>query len=84
MSTLTTKDLFTRTFNLEREVLDAQELQKELKSDFTFDADLNTGGLPKDVVAKTMKAAKSYAKQVDLKEKAAELTELDSIIEENS
>lgn len=76
------KNLFARTYNLEQEVIEAKELQKELKAEFQYDKDVNTNGLPKDVVKKVMKAAVAKAKQNNLKEKAEELQELDSIIEE--
>ena len=35
------KDLFTRAFNLETEITNAQELLKELKSEFTYHAEDN-------------------------------------------
>lgn len=76
------KDLFRRTYNLEQEVIQAQELQKELKNDFSYDKEFNVQGLPKKDVAKIMKAAKSKAQQNNLKEKADELLEIDSLIGE--
>jgi len=75
-------DLFKRAYNLEREVLDAKELQKELKAEFAYDKDVNVGGLEKKYVAKVIKAAKSHAKQDNLKEKADELLEINEIINE--
>lgn len=74
--------LFTRFYNLEQEVIQAKELQKELKGEFTFDKEFNTNGLHKDVVKKVIKAAQAKAKQNKLKEMAEELLEIDSLIEE--
>tara|TARA_R110000744_G_C19371770_1_gene563211 strand:- start:61410 stop:61670 length:261 start_codon:yes stop_codon:yes gene_type:complete len=76
------KELYQRTYNLERESLDALELQKELKGDFEYNAETNTNGLPKDDVKRIMKAAKESAKANDLKGKAKELLEIDSLIGE--
>lgn len=76
------KELFLRTYNLEQEIIQAKELQKELKGEFTFDKEFNTNGLHKDVVKKVIKAAQSKAKQDKLKEKAEELLEIDALIEE--
>lgn len=84
MSELTTKNLFDRAFNLECEVLSAQELLKELKGEFTYNEEDNPKGLNKEEVVSVMKAAKSYAKQVDLTEKIEELKSIDSLIEELS
>lgn len=78
------KDLFQRTFNLECEVLEAQELQKEVKTEYTYHADMNPNGLDKDDVNKIIKSAKAHAKQVNMKEKAEELLELDALVEELS
>ena len=78
------KELFTRIFNLECEVLNAQELQKEVKEEYSYDRDMNVNGIPKDEVAKLIKAAKAAAKENDLKEKAKELLELDELVEEYS
>jgi len=78
------KELFQRTFNLECEVLEAQELQKEVKAEYTYHEDMNPNGLDKDEVAKLIKAAKAAAKGNDLKEKAKELLELDELVEEYS
>lgn len=77
------KELFQRAFKLETEVLDAQELMKELKADATYSED-NPKGLHKDDVADVLKAAKSYAKQNNLKEKAEELIAIDNLIQELS
>jgi len=78
------KDLFTRAFNLETEIVSAQELLKELKSEFTYHAEDNPEGLDKEIVTKTMKASKARAKEVALKEKADELLEINRIVEELS
>lgn len=75
-------DLFRRTYNLEQEVIQAKELQKDLKDEFTYHKELNTSGLDKDVVKKVIRAAKAKASQDDLKTKAAELVEIDEIISE--
>lgn len=75
-------DLFKRMYNLEREVLDAKELQKELKDEFAFHKEFNPSGIDKKLVAKVMKAAKAKAGQDDLKGKASELQELDELITE--
>ena len=75
-------DLFRRTYNLEQEVIQAKELQKDLKDEFTYHRELNTSGLDKEVVKKVIRAAKAKASQDDLKTKAAELVEIDEIISE--
>lgn len=77
------KELFERAFNLETEVLEAQELLKELKAEATYSED-NPKGLQKDDVANILRAAKAYAKQNDLKEKAEELLAVDALIGELS
>lgn len=76
------KELFARTYNLEQEIVQAKELQKELKSEFTYHRELNTTGLEKEEVARVMKAAQAKAKQDNLKEKAEELLAVDALIEE--
>lgn len=76
------QDLFKRTYNLEQEVIQAKELQKELKGEFEFHKELNVNGLDKKLVAKIIKAAKAKASQDDLKAKSEELLEIDSIIDE--
>lgn len=76
------KNLFQRTYNLEQEVIQAKELQKELKTEFSYDKEFNTNGLDKKVVQKIMKAAIAKAGQNNLKEKAEELIEIDKLIEE--
>lgn len=35
-------DLFRRTYNLEQEVIQAKELQKDLKDEFTYHKEMNT------------------------------------------
>lgn len=76
------KNLFQRNYNLEQEVIQAKELQKDLKSEFVYHKEFNTNGLDKEVVDKIMKAAAAKAKQNNLKEKAEELMEIDAIISE--
>lgn len=76
------KELFARTYQLELESLEAKELQKELKGEYTYDKEFNTSGLDKDVVKQVMKAAQSKAKADNLKEKAEELLAIDALIEE--
>ena len=76
------KELFARTYNLEQEIVQAKELQKELKGEFTYHHELNTTGLEKEEVARVMKAAQAKAKQDNLKEKAEELLAVDALIEE--
>lgn len=76
------QDLFKRTYNLEQEVIQAKELQKELKGEFSFDKEFNTNGLDKKLVAKVMKAAQAKAKQDDLKGKSDVLLEIEALIEE--
>jgi len=76
------QNLFRRTYNLEQEVVQAKELQKELKGEFTYDKEMNVHGLDKKLVAKIMKAAQSKAKQDNLKEKAEQLIEIDALIDE--
>lgn len=78
------KELFERAFNLETEVLEAQELLKELKAEATYNEDSNPKGLHKDDVADILRAAKAHAKQNDLKEKAEELLAVDALIGELS
>lgn len=78
------KELFQRTFNLECEVLEAQELQKEAKAEYTYHEEMNPNGLDKEDVSKIIKSAKAHAKQNNLKEKAEELLELDALVTELS
>lgn len=78
------KELFRRAYNLEQEIVQAQELLKDLKQEFSFDKEFNTQGLPKKEVAKVLRAAKAKAAQNNLKEKAEELLEVDSLIDELS
>lgn len=76
------KELFRRAYNLEQEIVQAQELLKDLKGEFSYDKEFCTDGLPKKEVSKILKAAKSKAKQDNLKEKAEELLEIDALVEE--
>ena len=76
------RDLFSRTYNLEQEVVQAKELQKELKGEFEYHKENNTSGLEKEVVKKVMKAAVAKAKQDQLQQKANDLLELNQIISE--
>ena len=76
------KELFRRAYNLEQEIVQAQELLKDLKAEFAYDKEFNSDGLPKKDVAKVLKAAKAKAAQNNLKEKAEELLEVDALIEE--
>lgn len=84
MTTLTQKDLFAKAYSLENEILTAQELLKELKSDYTYHEEFNPKGLAKDDVASALKAAKCFAKANDLKEKSDELLAIDALIQELS
>ena len=76
------RDLFNRTYNLEQEVVQAKELQKELKGEFEYHKELNTSGLEKEIVKKVMKAAVAKAKQDQLEQKANDLLELNEVISE--
>lgn len=76
------RDLFSRTYNLEQEVVQAKELQKELKGEFEYHKEMNTSGLEKDIVKKVMKAAVAKAKQDQLEQKANDLLELNELISE--
>lgn len=75
------KALYDRTYQLEQELLTLKEDLKELKGEFVYHKDYNQGGLEKDVVVKTMKAAKARAKQDDIKKRIGELEELETIME---
>lgn len=76
------RELFNRTYNLEQEIVQTKELQKELKGEFEYHKELNSSGLEKDVVKKVMKAAVAKAKQDQLEKKANDLLELNEIISE--
>lgn len=76
------RDLFNRTYNLEQEIVQAKELQKELKGEFEYHKEMNTSGLEKEIVKKVMKAAVAKAKQDQLEQKANDLLELNEIISE--
>lgn len=75
------KNLYARTYQLEQELLTLKEDLKELKGEFVFHKEYNTGGLDKELVQKTMKAAKAKAAQDNLAEKVSELEELQEIQE---
>lgn len=75
------EDLFKRSYNLESEINMLSEDLKELKSEFTYDADTNPSGLSKDEVKKIMRAAKAKVKMDNLREKADELNEIAQIQE---
>lgn len=76
------RDLFNRTYNLEQEIVQAKELQKELKGEFEYHKEMNTSGLEKEIVKKVMKAAVAKAKQDQLEQKANDLLELNELISE--
>ena len=78
------QELFQRTYNLESEINMLMEDLKEVKSEFSYDKDMNTSGLHKDEVKKIMKAAKSKVKMDNLREKADELNEIAEIQEKYS
>lgn len=73
------KDLFTRSYQLEQEILTLQEDLKDLKGEFTYHKEDNTEGYPKDEVAEVMKAAKAKAKADDLLGKAEEFKKLQEL-----
>lgn len=73
------KALYDRTYQLEQELLTLKEDLKELKGEFVYHKEYNQGGIEKDVVVKTMKAAKAKAAQDNLKEKIEELEEIEEI-----
>lgn len=73
------KSLYDRTYQLEQELLTLKEGLKELKGEFVYHKEYNQGGLEKDVVVKTMKAARAKAAQDNLKEKIEELEEIEEI-----
>lgn len=76
------KALFNRYYNLEQEVIQAKELQKELKNEFTYDKEFCVNGLTKDAVRDITKAAQAKARQDNLKEKAEELLAVHELISE--
>lgn len=73
------KDLYTRSYQLEQELLTLQEDLKELRGEFVYHKEYNPSGYLKEEVVKTMKAAKAKAKQDNLQEKIEELTEIGEI-----
>ena len=77
-------DLFKRAYNLESEINMLKEDLKEIKSEFTYHAELNTSGLDKDEVKKIMRAAKAKVAMDNLRDKADELNEIAEIQEKYS
>lgn len=75
------EELFKRSYNLESEINMLMEDLREIKSEFTYDADTNSSGLGKDEVKKIMRAAKAKVKMDNLREKADELNEIAQIQE---
>lgn len=75
------KDLYTRAYQLEQEILTLQEDLKNLKGEFTYHKEENTEGFPKDEVSELMKAAKAKAKADDLLGKAEEFKKLQQLQE---
>lgn len=73
------KDLYTRAYQLEQEILTLQEDLKNLKGEFTYHQDNNDEGFPKDEVSELMRAAKAKAKADDLLGKAEEFKKLQEL-----
>lgn len=71
--------LFDRSYQLEQELITLKEDIGELKGEFSYHKDYCPNGLDKDDVKKIMKAAKAKAAQDNLKDKIAELTEIEEI-----
>lgn len=71
--------LFSRTYQLEQEILTLQEDLKELRGEFVYHKEYCTDGYPKKDVQVIMKAAKAKAKEDDLKGKVDELNALQQI-----
>lgn len=78
------QELFQRAYNLESEINMLKEDLKEIKSEFTYHAELNTSGLDKDEVKKIMRAAKAKVAMDNLRDKADELNEIAEIQEKYS
>lgn len=78
------EELFKRAYNLESEINMLKEDLKEIKSGFTYHAELNTSGLDKDEVKKIMRAAKAKVAMDNLRDKADELNEIAEIQEKYS
>lgn len=75
----TKQELYTRTYQLEQEILTLQEDLKELKTEFTYEKEFNCEGYPKGDVSDIMKAAKAKVKQDDLAAKAEEFNKLQAL-----
>lgn len=73
------QDLYTRTYNLQTEILTLQEDLKELKGEFTFHKEYNVEGYEKDEVKDVMKAAAAKAKSDDLQAKSEEYAKLQEL-----
>lgn len=73
------QNLFNRAYQLEQELITLKEDLKELRQEFIFHKEFNTSGLDKEVVKRTMKAAKAKASQDNLKDKIEELEEIEEI-----
>lgn len=82
MTTKNLKDLYTRSIQLEREILVLSEDLKELRGEYTYDKEYNVEGHPKEEVTLVMKAAKSKAKEENLQEKVDTLNEIVGIQEQ--
>lgn len=76
------KEYFDRNYALECEVLNNKEDQKYLRDEFLYHKDTNPEGLSKEELGKIGKASKAKAASDNLKEKSAELLEIDGIITE--
>lgn len=82
---ITEKELFTRSLEIEREILMLQEDLKELKLEATYHEEQNpSASLDKETVAIILKASKAKAKDVDLLSKIEELQGIDETIKDNS
>lgn len=75
------QNLYSRAYQLAQEIITLQEDLKELVTEFAYDKEYNTEGFDKKEVKKIIKAAVAKAKEDDLKTKADELNELQSIQE---
>lgn len=84
-TTITEKELFTRSLEIEREILMLQEDLKELKLEATYHEEQNpSASLDKETVTLILKASKAKAKDVDLLSKIEELQGIDETIKDNS
>lgn len=75
------QELYSRTYQLEQEILTLTEDLKELRGEFVYHKEYNTSGYEKEEVVAIMKAAKARAKQDNLAEKVEELNKLQQIQE---